>query len=223
MKEQKHDLRYKFKSEADQALFQSIDFTSKMKEDIRREIDSKKRRWNHPISFLAAAAILCFSLLTFSYFTMSDHAKPENNPKPEEPNTLIGNEDEDILNPIAGPERETQELNSPEEAKEVLGEAILLPAYIPKGYSLEHVQTLGEKKVIMTYLSGDQSYLIIIENAENQQPFVNYEKVQIQNTTGYLYETEYDSELHFYADGFHYMISGLISKEEVIKVAEGLQ
>ncbi|WP_243354580.1 DUF4367 domain-containing protein [Bacillus litorisediminis] len=227
MKDPIHDLRKQFKSEADQFLFQTIEFTSDMKEAIRQntraEQHSKKRKWNNLFLYLAAAAILCFSLLTLSYFTMTNQAVTYPNPQSEEPQTLNADENNGITNPIAGQGQESQELSSPNEVREVLGDAILLPTYIADGFELEQINAQGENKVIFTYVSADQSYLIMIEKAENQQFFTKFEKVQIHQKTGYLYTTTYDSELHFYANDFHYMISGLINKDEVIKVAEGLQ
>ena len=227
MKDPNLDLRNQFKSEADQTLFQSIEFTSELRDQIRNKAAletqfHRRRQWKIPLFVSAAAAILCISLISVSYFSMLKQTDTNKIPAPAEPNILIG-EDDGITNPMMGPERQSQKLQSPEEAKEVLGEDILLPTYVPEGFVLEQIHANGKNQVIFTYKSGNLSYLMMIEKAENHQAFANFETVQILNTTGYLYETTADAELHLYHQDFYYMIGGHISKDEVMKVAEGLK
>lgn len=122
------------------------------------------------------------------------------------------------------------DLASKEEASKLFGTTFLTPEYIPEGFNFEKIQALGTdqqsaNKVIFSYFKGKQSFLIIEEKTEMQNGLNGFTKIDINGAVGYLKantsETEdnLDTEVHWFKDGVHYSVSGLITKDEAIKVA----
>lgn len=233
MKNSKNDLGHLFKSEADEALFKEIEFTSKMKQEIRKKIQQEssppflvRLRGFKRKSFYGALVVAGLASVLWISSTLLHIS---NDPEVEEtvPN-LFTDENEGVNNPIDGTQSQYWEVASMEEAEELMGEDLLLPTYNPKHFTIDRIHLLGDEKsdpdkIIFTYVSGEKSYLIIIEPSENQLGYPNFEKIDINGTTGYLTGTENDSEIYLIVDELQYMIGGLISKEDAIKVAEGLQ
>lgn len=122
-------------------------------------------------------------------------------------------------------------------AKENFGSYFLTPEYIPQNYQLEKISASGAEesmasKIILSYFAGEQSFMIIEEKTEMPIGFSNFEQININGTTGLLKpsgsigsenEGSMDTELHWFKDGVHYSVAGLITQEEAIKVARSMK
>ncbi|GAA0330538.1 hypothetical protein GCM10008967_21300 [Bacillus carboniphilus] len=233
MKHRKYDLKKTIKSEADDTLFSDIQFTSKMKEDIKRKIEAsnngtgkhelkKKRKVSHKWLYSIGLGVASI-LVIISTFLLQDNNQQQN--PTNGPQLLF---EDDTTTPMDGPNVKDEDIETAGEAKDILGTSLLLPTYVPTGFELERIHTLSvnnqqQKKVIFTYVSDEQSYLIIAEITEQELYFPSSQQVEINGITAYVSGSDYDSELHFDKDNIHYMISGLISQEEAVKIAEGLK
>jgi len=160
--------------------------------------------------------------------------KPEVNP-------MIGSGDG--IQPLPGQSNNNEASNSStftkltfttlDEAKKSFGDSILIPSYIPESFKLDEIYASGfdghkATKVVLSYLAGDKSFLIIEEKIEVQNEFINFKTIDINGTTGYLKPSVSegsensgipDIELHWYKEGTHYLIAGLITENEAIKIA----
>lgn len=118
-------------------------------------------------------------------------------------------------------------------AKREFGNYFLIPMYIPQDYKLQEINVWGLEqgkatKIILSYSSGEKSFMIIQENGEMENQFIDYEQVDINGakglvriniSTGIENEDIMKTELHWFKDDVHYLIEGLITKEDAIEIA----
>ena len=124
-----------------------------------------------------------------------------------------------------------------DDAKIDFGRSFIIPTYIPQDYKLDQINASGfeeEKasKIVISYFSRDQSFIIIQEKTQIESEFDNYEKVDINGTIGLLKsnasidmenEDSINTELHWSKNEIQYSIIGLITKEEAIKIARSMK
>lgn len=124
-----------------------------------------------------------------------------------------------------------------DEAKKDFGGSFLTPDYIPQNYRLEKINASGAEerkasKIILSYFTGEQSFMIIEETTETLIGFSDFEKIDINGITGLLKPSEsidsenadsLDTELHWFNGEVHYSVAGLITQEEAIKIARSMK
>lgn len=124
-----------------------------------------------------------------------------------------------------------------DDAKRNFGDVFLIPTYIPEDYNIEEITASGIKegsasKIIINYFLENKSFLITQEKIQIENELVNYEKVDINGTIGLLkenilisnkYENTINTELYWSKDGINYSITGLITKEDAIKIARSMK
>lgn len=122
-----------------------------------------------------------------------------------------------------------------EEAVDTFGEGFLTPAYIPEEFSLEQILAYGENeqtptKIVLTYVSKEESFVVIEEKTQTQDRLINATEVDIQGGKGYLnpgMDSESwnnpVSELHWYKNDVHYVIAGQITDKEAIRIAQSME
>ncbi len=230
------DILNRLKQEADQSLFENIDFHSELKEKVRKNVKHSKRskdvhflinliRKNRVFSTTAVVTIIFLSLWSTTLFrdSIGGVLKTE---EPGNSNFSTFQSGDSNTNWISDPnEIKSWELKTKVEVKELFGD-VLLPNYTPENYILDSIHINGPKKekVIFTYIFKERSYLVIIEKKTVQNKPIGYEIVEINGTNAYL-KTEESAEnmlteLYWYSGDYHYMINGLISSEEAVKVAK---
>lgn len=123
------------------------------------------------------------------------------------------------------------------EAERLFGTNFLNPAFVPENFMLDNIFAYRNEKettdkIILTYLSGDQAFLIIEEKGDDQNGFANYKPVDINGVGGYLKsepsegsnnENNPDTELHWVKSGIHYSVTGMISENNALKVAKSME
>jgi hypothetical protein len=239
MTDPKIDMRKLFQKELDKTLFDSLEFHSVLKEEVRNKlktdhISKMNQPWLTPIwkkwlfSTLAAAAVICLFFLSTWMISGDDTNQSDPKTVTNDPANILRS-DGDNSNLISGPnEMKSWDLVSENEAKQSFGNDLQLPMYIPMNFKLDRLHGFGKSreqlnKVIFTYIDGEKSYLVIMERSGRNEIPLGFIKVDINGTTGYLKKQDgaenLDAELHWYLNGIHYMVGGLITSQEAIKIA----
>lgn len=99
--------------------------------------------------------------------------------------------------------------------------------YIPTGFELEDTN-VGRTKVIYNYLTKNDQKLTIIFSLSNEgKSYYDTESAEIEEfvfkgSKAYIWKTSEITYLIWYQDGVECHISGNLSKDEIIKVAENI-
>jgi len=112
-----------------------------------------------------------------------------------------------------------------EEARGNLSFDLKTPSYLPDGCEFDHAVVFGENRVSLMYTNGSELLLISewVSDSDNIVKIIDPEVVSINGTDG-----EFGSELGFLnalrwgVDGIEYLLSGTITKEGMLRVAESL-
>lgn len=107
----------------------------------------------------------------------------------ERTESVPGQSEINILNE-AGADNEWQ-YETIDEAAIGFGTGLLVPAYLPGGFSLETISAAGQdsanaERVLLSYISDDRSFLIIEQKSQETSEFQNYKKVDINGITGFM-------------------------------------
>jgi hypothetical protein len=238
------ELHRQYKSELDEILFDDLNFDARLRERVRRHIHPELKRsvlkeWfvqgRSKWTYGAVVAVLA-TVLLMTAPSLQDLLKSSPNEIAKENNSIFQTVD-DPSNNVMGGDITSLPVHSwsaktVDEAGKRFGQGMLVPSYIPNGFTLHQINTSGTKKeiamkVIFTYSSADRLYSVIEDKNKNMAPnvFDGYETVDINGTKGHIKSdaSVLDTELQWTVDGVQYMISGQISKEEVMNVAKSLE
>ncbi|HJV32125.1 MAG TPA: DUF4367 domain-containing protein [Bacillales bacterium] len=231
----KKDTYANFKAEADKTIFMNIQFTEEMKENVRMKVKHSNKRSQASLnkfwlSFTAIAAVAVISIVSLSTMFAGNERSDLNKSRTNEMSTLSSKESENS-NLIAGaPEIKVWEINSLSEVKQLFP-GVILPTYNAESFQQKTIKLSGENEnepnsVIFTFALKDKSYIVTVEKDDDQLKPVGLEHVDINGLTGYLSSEDNGqeiTEIHFYTAGYHYMINGLISSEEALKIARSFK
>jgi hypothetical protein len=237
-------LRQQYKLEVDEILFDDLNFNARLREQVRSQIQPERKRsvlkewfsqgrrkWTYGAVAAVLATVLLMTapslkdLLQQSPSGNVDKINAIMNEVDDLPNTLMGND-------ITSPTMQSWSVKTVEEAGKWFGQGMLEPTYTPSGFTLHQINASGMKKemamkVIFTYSSADRLYSVIEDKNKNLAPnvFGGYETVDINGIKGHLKSdaSVLDTELQWTVAGIQYMISGQISKDEVMNVAKSLE
>ena len=104
---------------------------------------------------------------------------------------------------------------------------LYLPTYMPAGYTFEHIEKAGDfyvatyendagDTIILQNLTDGTTVGIDSEDAEHEQLLLNDEEAHYYYKDGY-------STLLFGYDENAFLISGLVSREEIVRIAESME
>ncbi|MFF2445745.1 DUF4367 domain-containing protein [Neobacillus sp. NPDC058068] len=237
MTDPKKDIKKVFTEELDQTLFESLDFHSRLQDEVRNKLTADNQKgsgatWlaffrkRRVYSTMLVAAAFC--LVFFSSWLLRGVDTNQSQPKTTSDNaTLFRSGGNDSTDPLV---RQSWVLNSENEARQTFGTDVLLPTYTPSQFKLDGIHGYGSSKeqinkLVFTYFHEDQSFLVIIErNMLGDIPH-GFEEVDINGTMGYLNPEDGNSaaELHWYLNDVHYWIAGSISTEETVKIAKSFK
>lgn len=124
---------------------------------------------------------------------------------------------------IIEPETKLPNQVSMEDAKNNANFTILNPSYTA-GYEFSGatVSKFGAESVSLIYTKGGKTMTITQTTSQEKHPLTDAESVGIGETEGELTDIFGNKLLRFGYDGINVMITGTISKEELIKVAESM-
>ncbi|MDW7728050.1 MAG: outer membrane lipoprotein-sorting protein [Candidatus Methanoperedens sp.] len=125
----------------------------------------------------------------------------------------------------------TREMTLPEEmtldeAREAVNFTVVAPEYLPEGYLLDKVIVFkfGEiQSLSISYKKGDEILSIYEANQSRYEPKGKFESVEINGIEARYVDTDFSKSLSWTWKGTGIAVSGTISKEELIKVAESIK
>jgi hypothetical protein len=238
------ELHRQYKSELDEILFDDLNFDARLRERVRRHIHPElkrsvlkewlghgRRKWTYG----ALVSVLAIVLLMTAP-SLQDLLQPSPNENTKENNSILQAVDDPLNNvmgtDITSPPVQSWTAKTVDEAGKWFGQGMLVPSYIPNGFTLHQINASGTKKemamkVIFSYSSADRFFSIIEDKNKNMAPnvFGGFETIDINGTKGHIKSdaSVLDTELQWTVDGVQFMISGQISKEEVMNVAKSLE
>jgi anti-sigma factor RsiW len=237
MKDLDQKLKEQFKSEADKHMFDNIEFDDRLKNKVRQQADSSRRRRGGIMERLAAgrrkwaygAAAVAMAVMLIVLIPILQSPDPISLPA-ETPaispvpsvspgGTVIPDAGSSLTSLI------TVNVQTPEEAKERFGPDLLVPTYVPEGFKQTEIQTVGMEEDVATrvhffYSSGDQTLTVTEERGEADLNFDLFESVQVNGVAGYVFAQPGITELYWLADGIQFSVVGPITEAEAMKVAE---
>lgn len=187
---------------------------------------------------LAAAACLLLILGTVRFSGLLSY--PGQPPKPDDTgiDLLVSPDDGSEVLPgsESGPML-TWQLPTPNEAAGCYTGRFLTPDYLPAGFTLSQIRAYGADysavaKIVLTYVAGERSFLIIEENDSFPYVFTDYEAVTVNGADAYLKSNPSgatppaeaaDTELHWLIGDDHYAVMGRLSAAEAINIAETMK
>ena len=217
----------------------------KVDEDLKKKTLQKCLKKNYrPINkalIVAACFLLIIGIANISHILPLKNQEnlditPENNlmMSVDDTESIPENSGNNILN---AEEEKSWVIDTLDNAKGDFESTFIIPTYIPEDYELEKINASGFEegkayKIILNYFSGDKSFMIIQEKGQVENKFGNYEEIDINGTIGFLNknistegenEDSMNIELHWFKDEVHYLISGLITQEDAIKIARSMK
>lgn len=232
-----------FRSIADE-IMSDINVSDNLKKKILMRCKNKSHVHISRILVPAACFVLILGIVGMSGLMQTDLLQPKTQPgtgKTSEmdltadangsPGTLMAEADDNVL-PDSGVTKD-RVFTTLEEAEKSFGDVLLTPSHIPEGFSIDRIYVSGAggvmaAKAVISYVSEDRSFIITEEKTDLHFGFNDFSKVDINGATGYLKSAgsdgngdaaAADAELHWFADGVHCTIAGLITDDEVLEIA----
>lgn len=130
----------------------------------------------------------------------------------------------------------TWTISTTEEAGKSFGSALLLPEYVPGEFHLDQIQASGATQtnadnITLTYIDGDKLFHIMEVKTDLQEMVLDGKVITIHGLPVYINslqtsdKAEIDSmytELQWFKEGVLYSISGQITEEEAVEIAENM-
>ncbi|MCU6707298.1 DUF4367 domain-containing protein [Paenibacillus sp. J5C_2022] len=219
-------LREQLRKEADDILFSRMELSSDTKSAIRRKAAEIKggrnmtimKRWKAGLALLAAA-VMIFA----AYPLLQQTAKaPNGNPAATLPPSNGGVSGSDLSQLL------TTKYSSIDEAREAFGPELHVPGFMPERFTLAEITTAGMsgeplRDAVLTYASGEQALTFLASRMQAGYPLDMFTKVQVGDAEGYVFEQPNMTELYWVVDGIHYSITGPVTAEEALRIAQSLE
>ncbi|MGO4542351.1 hypothetical protein [Paenibacillus sp. 2TAB19] len=225
MNDRDHNLRQQFRKESDEMLFSNMEMSEQLKRKIRQEAVAEKagrksklaKSWKVAAVGLAAAVSIVVAIPLLG--TPSVPAPVDNTTENVSPPLTNGG--------IAGSELSqltTTTLGSIEEAKASFGDVLLLPSFVPKGYTLTDMAAVGmpdqpARDIIFTYTSGEHTVTFMASRMESVYPAELFTKTKVGEADGFVFEQSNMTELFWTMEDVHFGITGSITGDEAQKMA----
>ncbi|MDF2856385.1 MAG: hypothetical protein K0Q87_2236 [Neobacillus sp.] len=233
----KEDVKTLFTEELDETMFDSLDFHAGLKEEVRKKIRTgeKKSQFRNVISrmvkfrvFSYSALVAAIGLVVFTSILFLETDSNEDQPNLMQESNFSTFQSEENASLLPAPSNEEiRELNSMEEAREWYGDDLLLPTYVPENFQLERIHVLNgtqeqTQKLIFTFTSINASYSVLVERTDGAYKPLGTELVDINGHEGYLKKEtpeQLDVELNWFVNDSQYVINGILSSTEALKIA----
>jgi hypothetical protein len=223
------NLREYLRKESDELLFKGMELSEHMKHAIREQAaaDRTVRRAGSGIRrswLIGAAAMIAAAMIVAVYPLLQQQeavpAPVENQigDVPPANEGAVGSELSELV---------TTTMGSVEEAQAAFGADLMLPASAPEGYALTEIVAVGTKgeaarDVIVTYASGDKAVTFVASRSPAAFPTELFTPIQVGDMDGLVFEQAELVELFWIVDDVQYAITGPLTADEAIKVAESL-
>lgn len=248
MTSQEDQLRDLVKNEADELLFGRLHFDTDMHEKILQLAQHETKLEDSPARitrsrrhpWLAGTAVAAMLIGLFLVLAEPGIIKsPGSPPLGEDPPVTLMDPDpgSSIDHPPGISDNEPRVLGSYEEAGDAFGDQLRIPSYLPKGFSLHQISVTGPKEAateaVFSYTAAERSFGLFANKSGKANKPQHFDKtVDVNGTVGYLIAgvpsqdegvTIPNVKLHWYTDDTHFMISGLVSAEEALRIARSME
>lgn len=229
MTDMERNLRRNLQKEMDDMLFSTMDLSDSDKQKIRKQAATEqrsRRRFVLPKAWLGGAAALVAAVVIVTGLPMLQD--PAAVPTPTDNSSVIvqpGN------GGAAGSEL-SQLITTPfvtvEEAKAAFGSGVLVPKVAPEGFELAEIVGVGMKDqplrdLNFTYSLGDKTVTFSASRMPTASPTDLFTQTKVGGADGIIFEQAEFTELFWVVDGIQYGVSGPISGDEAMKVAESVE
>ena len=219
-------LRNQLRKETDEVLFSGMDLSERVKGKVRQQANAEagRRRRFVPGGWLAGAAAVAAAIMFWGLPMLQQPAAP---PAAEPPVATAP--------PAAGgaagsqlSQLVTTPLESAQAAKAAFGPELLLPHAAPEGYELSEMTAIGMEgevptRVMLTYVSGAETVTFVADRMDPAFPKEMFTQTTVNGVDGFVFEQPELVELFWAEGGIHYSITGPLTADEAMKLAETLE
>ncbi|WP_219835580.1 DUF4367 domain-containing protein [Paenibacillus sp. R14(2021)] len=217
-------LQGRLRQELDEVLFASLELSEQTKGEIRKRAATANasRRRIFPKSWMTGAASAAAVILIIAgclIFGQPNVPAPGGNPSGSvTPGGVSGTELSQLI---------TTPLSTAEEAKAAFGAGLLIPRVLPEGYALSEIASTGMKDqpvrdMVFTYTSGEKAITFMASRAAASFPADLFTATKVNGEDGFVFEQETFTELYWTENGIQFAVTGPISAEEAMRVAESV-
>jgi hypothetical protein len=223
------NLRENLRKESDELIFQGMELSEQMKQAIREQAaaDRTVRRSGRGIrrSWLIGAAAMVAAVMIVAGYPLLQQQGAEPAPienqigdTPPANDGAVGSDLSELV---------TTTLGSVEEAQAAFGADLMLPASAPEGYVVTEIVAVGAKgqparDVVVTYASGDDAVTFVASRSPAAFPTELFTPIQVGDRDGFVFEQAELVELFWIVDGVQYAITGPLTADEAVSLAESL-
>jgi hypothetical protein len=229
MTDMERNLRQHLQKESDDMLFSRMELSDSVKQKIRKQAAAEqrgRRRFVLPKAWLAGAAALVAAVVIVTGLPMLQ--EPAAVPPPTDNSSGIvlpgngGATGSELSQLITTP------LGTAEAAKAAFGSGVLVPQVAPEGFKLAEIVGVGMKDqplrdLNFTYGSGDKTVTFSASRMPAAFPTDLFTQTKVGGADGFIFEQAEFTELFWVVDGIQYGVSGPISGDEAMKVAESVE
>lgn len=230
MTDMERNLRQHLQKESDDMLFSGMDLSDSVKQKIRKQAATEQRRRRQfvlPKAWLAgAAALVAAVVIVTTGLPMLQESTVVPTPTDNSSGTVWSG------NGGATGSQLSQLITTPfgtaEAAKTAFGSGVLVPRVAPEGFKLAEIVGVGMKDqplrdLNFTYGSGDKTVTFSASRMPAAFPTELFTQTQVGGAEGLIFEQAEFTELFWVVDGIQYGVSGPVSGNEAMKVAESVE
>ncbi|WP_256757826.1 DUF4367 domain-containing protein [Cohnella sp. WQ 127256] len=229
MTDMERNLRQHLQKESDDMLFSKMELSDSVKQKIREQAAGEqrsRRRFVLPKAWLAGAAALVAAVVIVTGFPMMREPAAVPTPTDNSSGTVlpgIGGATGSELSQLI-----TTPFGTAEATKTAFGSGVHVPQVAPEGFKLAEIFGVGMKDqplrdLNFTYSSGDKTVTFSASRMPAVFPTDLFTQTKVGGADGFIFEQAEFTELFWVVDGIQYSLSGPISGDEAMKVAESVE
>ncbi|OMF32228.1 hypothetical protein BK133_14485 [Paenibacillus sp. FSL H8-0548] len=229
MTDMERNLRQHLQKESDDMLFSKMELSDSVKQKIRKQATAEqrsRRRFVLPKAWLAGAAALVAAVVIVTGLPMLQEPAEVPIPTDNSSGTVLpgngGSTGSELSQLITTP------FGTAEAAKTAFGSGVHVPQVAPEGFKLAEIVGVGMKDqplrdLNFTYGSGDKTVTFSASRMPAAFPMDLFTQTKVGGADGFIFEQAEFTELFWVVDGIQYGVSGPISGDEAMKVAESVE
>ncbi|GKU79423.1 DUF4367 domain-containing protein [Paenibacillus sp. L3-i20] len=229
MTDMERNLRQHLQKESDDMLFSKMELSDSVKQKIRKQAAAEQRsrhRFVLPNAWLAGAAALIAVVVIVTGLPMLQEPAAVPTPTDNSSETVLpgngGATGSELSQLITTP------FGTAEAAKSTFGSGVHVPQVAPEGFKLTEIVGVGIKDqplrdLNFTYGSGDKTVTFSASRMPAAFPTDLFTQTKVGGADGFIFEQAEFTELFWVVDGIQYGMSGPISGNEAMKVAESVE
>lgn len=229
MTDMERNLRQHLQRESDDMLFSGMELSESVKQKIRKESATEQRSrrgFLFPKVWLAGAAALVAAVVIVTGLPMLQESAAVPTPTDNSSGTVLSG------NGGATGSQLSQLITTPfgtaEAAKTAFGSGVLVPRVAPEGFKLAEIVGVGMKDqplrdLNFTYGSSDKTVTFSASRMPPAFPTDLFTQTKVSGADGFIFEQAEFTELFWVIDGIQYGVSGRVSGDEAMKLAESVE